>query len=573
MDLILTSSSRRSDSIANQPTVKKIGRKSANYQPSVWGDCFIAAPPEDMMTNIKSKERVEELKLEVKRLLRTVEDQPIQEMKLIDQVQRLGLAYHFEKEIDEVLHRVYKSHTNDDFDGTHDLDAVALRFRLLRQQGYNVSSDVFKKLKDKDGNFQHSLCTDVKGLLSLYEAAHLGTQGEEILDEAIAFTRKNLTAAAAAMADYDLELGFPLQTQVRRALEFPLHKGMPRLETRELISSYQQWEESHRCNVLLELAKLDFNMLQLLHRNELQQLSRWWRDLDFRRKLPFARDRLVECYFWILGVFFEPQFSFGRIVVTKLISIASILDDIYDVYGTLDELNSFTQLIQRWDVGAIDQLPEYMQVCFRALDDVVKETEETTTDEGRPYCAHFSKEAMKVLTRAYYLEAEWFSIGYVPKFDEYLETSNISSGYPMLAVQALVGLGDVASKEAFEWVLGLPQIVRSTSTIARLMDDIQTNKVEKERGDNASGVECYMKEHGATEEEACEALRGLISTAWKDINQACLSPTPFPKSVLMPSLNLARMMEVLYKNGDGYTNSSGLTQKRIASLLLHPFPL
>ncbi|KAL5976097.1 hypothetical protein ACLOJK_020427 [Asimina triloba] len=286
-------------------------------------------------------------------------------------------------------------------------------------------------LKDKDGNFKLSLCTDVKGLLSLYEAAHLGPQGEQILDEAIAFTSKTLTAAMA-----DNKLGFPIQTLVGRALELPLHRGMPRLETRDFISSYQH-SDSHS-NVLLELAKLDFNMLQ-------------WSQ--------------------------TPHFSFGRIAVTKLIAIASVLDDIYDVYGTLEELNSFTRIIQRWEIGAVDQLPEYMQVCFRALDDAVKEIEEKTTGEGRPYCAHYSKEAMKELTRSYYLEAQWCSSGYVPKFDEYLEKSIISSGYPMLAIQALVGLGDVASKEAFQWLLSLPQIVRSTSTIARLMDDIQTNKV------------------------------------------------------------------------------------------------
>ena len=39
---------------------------------------------------------------------------------------------------------------------------------------------------------------------------------------------------------------------------------------------------------------------------------RWWKDLDFATKLPFARDRIVECYFWIVSVYFEPQYSLAR---------------------------------------------------------------------------------------------------------------------------------------------------------------------------------------------------------------------------------------------------------------------
>ncbi|KAK9155405.1 hypothetical protein Sjap_002885 [Stephania japonica] len=38
-------------------------------------------------------------------------------------------------------------------------------------------------------------------------------------------------------------------------------------------------------------------------------LSLWWKDLDFASKLPFARDRFGECYFWIVGVYFEPSYS------------------------------------------------------------------------------------------------------------------------------------------------------------------------------------------------------------------------------------------------------------------------
>ena len=70
--------------------------------------------------------------------------------------------------------------------------------------------------------------------------------------------------------------------------------------------------------------------------------------MDFSTKLPFARDRVVEGYFWPLGVFFEPQFALGRRMLTKSIAMFTVIDDIYDAYGTLSELELFTRVIQRY---------------------------------------------------------------------------------------------------------------------------------------------------------------------------------------------------------------------------------
>ena len=76
---------------------------------------------------------------------------------------------------------------------------------------------------------------------------------------------------------------------------------------------------------------------------------RWWKELDFATKLPFARDRFVEGYFWILGWYFEPQYVRARRILTKTISMTSIIDDIYDAYGTFEELELFTEAIERFD--------------------------------------------------------------------------------------------------------------------------------------------------------------------------------------------------------------------------------
>ena len=75
---------------------------------------------------------------------------------------------------------------------------------------------------------------------------------------------------------------------------------------------------------------------------------RWWKDLEFETRLPYARDRLVECYFWIVSVYFEPQYALARRILTKVIGITSIIDDTYDVHGTIDELQVFTDAVHRF---------------------------------------------------------------------------------------------------------------------------------------------------------------------------------------------------------------------------------
>ena len=75
---------------------------------------------------------------------------------------------------------------------------------------------------------------------------------------------------------------------------------------------------------------------------------RWWRDLGFKDKLTFSRDRVMENYMWAVGIIFEPQFSKCRIGLTKFVCILLVIDDMYDVYGLLDELECFTDAVKRY---------------------------------------------------------------------------------------------------------------------------------------------------------------------------------------------------------------------------------
>lgn len=65
-------------------------------------------------------------------------DDPKGRLVFLDAIERLGVAYHFEEEIEAILHNLYTNHY-DDHSYKDDLHYVSLHFRILRQHGFFVS--------------------------------------------------------------------------------------------------------------------------------------------------------------------------------------------------------------------------------------------------------------------------------------------------------------------------------------------------------------------------------------------------------------------------------------------------
>ncbi|KAK3010784.1 hypothetical protein RJ639_011310 [Escallonia herrerae] len=330
-------------------------RRSANYIPSVWDYDFVQSFNSDY-NNQKFVCQVDKVKEDVKCLINGVMEVPLAKLELIDTVQRLGLKYHFEKEIKKALDSVYNNDSNNAwFDDS--LYATALRFRLLRQHGYDVPQGVFERFMDDKDSFKAALCGDVKGLLSLYEASFFGFEGERIIDEAKTFTTTELK-------DTKGHISPSLARKVSHALDMPLHWRLTRLEARWFIDTYEQEEDMN--TTLLQLAKLDYNIVQSVYRSEVSKLARWWVDLGLD-KMSFSRDRLVEHYLWINGTVSEPQYGAYRDMATKIISLITTIDDIYDVYGFMEELELFTAYVDRWDISEIDKLPLNIRTFYLSI--------------------------------------------------------------------------------------------------------------------------------------------------------------------------------------------------------------
>ncbi|KAL6573579.1 hypothetical protein OROHE_002038 [Orobanche hederae] len=176
---------------------------------------------------------------------------------------------------------------------------------------------------------------------------------------------------------------------------------------------------------------------------------------------------------------------------------------------------------------------------------------------------------MKEFIRSYMMEAKWLHDRYTPTVDEHMSNAFVSSGYGMLTTTCFVGMGEMVTDESFKWALKRPPIVMASCAVARLMDDMTSHKEEQERNHIASSVESYMKQYDVTEEHVYKVFHKKIDDAWKDTSRESLICTDVARPLIMCVVNLTRVMDVLYKNKDGFTHVGEEVIGHIKSLLVH----
>uniref|UniRef100_A0A0D3GWQ9 Sesquiterpene synthase n=1 Tax=Oryza barthii TaxID=65489 RepID=A0A0D3GWQ9_9ORYZ len=519
-----------------------------SFHPSLWGDFFISYQPPTAPKHAYMKERAEVLKEEVRKVVKGSNEVP-EILDLVITLQRLGLDSYYKAEIDELLCTVYNTDYND-----KDLHLVSLRFYLLRKNGYDVSSDIFQHFKDKEGSF---VVDDTRSLLSLYNAAYMRTHGETVLDEAVVFTSNRLRSELK-------HLKSPVADEVSLALDIPLLRRVRIIETRNYIPIYES--ATTRNEAILEFAKLNFNLLQLIYCEELKTITRWWKELNVESNLSFIRDRIVEMHFWMTGACSEPHYSLSRIILTKMTAFITILDDIFDTYGTTEESMMLAKAIYMCNESATVLLPKYMKDFYLYYLKTFDSFEEAL-GPNKSYRVFYLKELFKILIKGYSEEIKWRDDHYIPKtIEEHLELSRTTVGAFQLACASFVGMGDFITKDTLDYLLTYPKLLKCYTTCVRLSNDIASTKREQAGDHYASTIQCYMLEHGTTIHEACIGIKELIEDSWKDMMKEYLAPTNLqPKIVARTVIDFARTGDYIYKQADSFTFSHTI-KDMIASL-------
>ncbi|KAL1543031.1 gamma-cadinene synthase-like [Salvia divinorum] len=437
----------------NSSNVRHIRPPTLSYKPSMWGNIFSTYSFDNQIVQEKYYEEMEALTKETGRMLMAAESTKL--LILIDKIERLGVAYLFEKEIEEKLRIIYES-TKEDEDNDDDLLTTSLRFRLLRQHQYAVSCDVFNKFVEKD-------C---------------------------------------------------------------------------------KWKpESHGSNVE--------GILSLVYRKELVELTRWWDKFDQRSKLPYARDRVVECYLWGNAFNYEPQYSYLRVTVAKNMQLVSIMDDTYDNYATLEEDDLFTEILERWNLDEIDVLPDFMKVVYRFIMSTYEDFVVDAEKNGKSFVVPYYRETVKQLGRAYNKEQKWIMERKMPGFEEYMTNSQFSGS-------------SVSPKLSFP----LPRWVEP-------LEDLGSHEHENREGKLPTVVDCYMKDKGVSKQDAIIEFVELVENGWKDVTaEWAKGSSSVPKEMVEQLLNYGRIAEITYNNKeDGYTDPEKYLGPLIAALFVDPLPL
>nr|ACN40487.1 unknown [Picea sitchensis] len=362
-------------------------------------------------------------------------------------------------------------------------------------------------------------------------------------------------------------------------MEYGWHTNLPRLETRNYIDVFEhdiKYNEMPYMNAkkLLELAKLEFNIFHSIQQNELKHISRWWKDSGLSL-LNFARHRHVEYYTLASCFAIDPEHSTFRLGFAKICHLSTVLDDIYDTFGTMDELKLFTKAIKRWDPSTIEWLPEYMKGVYMVLYETVNELgREAKKSQGRDMI-NYVRRAWEAYIDSYMKEAEWISSGCVPTFEEYYENGKVSFGYRIATLQPILTLGIPFPQHILQQI-DFPSRFNSLACgILRLKGDTRCYKADEERGEEASCISCYRKDNpGLTEEDVVNHIHAMVSDLIKELNWELLRPdSNVPISSKKHAFDITRAIHHGYKHRDGYSIANNEMKNLVMIIVLEPVPM
>nr|AYV65218.1 (E)-nerolidol synthase [Ageratina adenophora] len=495
---------------------------------------------EDFVANGTSKKKEVSIKdseqsEEVRNLLK---NDPFKTLETVDALQKLCVNHYFQEEINSILKTLYTRM----YDNSHgqSLYDVSLYFRILRQEGYYVSADVFANFKEKDGKFKGDIAQDVKGLMALYEASQLSIEGEHIIDEAADFSAYELNEKIQFLDQDEVAM-------VKNTLQHSYQRTSSTFMVKKYIKHYNG-------TTMSELAKLELAKVQSLHRTEVDLITRWWNDLGLAQEFTLARNQPLHWYLWPMASLTDPSLSEQRIELTKPIALIFLIDDIFDVYGTLEELRLFTEAVKRWDSNTLEQLPYNLRICVEALYDVTYEISDKIYNKYGFNPIEFLKQAWANLCEAFLVEARWFALGYMPKANDYLKNGMVSSGAHVVIVHMFFLLGGATSKETASIINDNNDIAACLAKILRLWDDLGSAKDVNQEGHDGSYVTYYMKENeGCSVENARDHVMAMITNTWKKLNKECLSPNQFSVEFTKACVNLARMIPLMYNYDENHS--------------------
>ncbi|KAH6777168.1 Terpenoid cyclases/Protein prenyltransferases superfamily protein [Perilla frutescens var. frutescens] len=501
---------------------------------------------------------------------------------MVDNLERLGISRYFLTEIQSVLDETYRCWLQGNEEIFMEASTCALAFRTLRMNGYNVTSDPITEILQE--GFSSSIrgnMTDINTTLELYRASELILYPDERDLKQQNLRLKNLLEQELSSGFIQsCQLGRNIHAEVDQALEYPFYAILDRIakwkniehynfdSLRFLKTSYSSPKFGNKDFLFLSVE--DFNRCQMIHREELRELERWVIEnrLD---ELKFARSKSAYCYFSAAATFFAPELSDARMAWAKNGILTTVVDDFFDVGGSVEELKDLIRLVElhRWDVNVSTECSSNnVQIIFSALWHTICEIGDKGFKlQGRIITDNIIAIWLDLLY-SMMKETEWARDKFIPTIDEYMSNAYVSFALGPIVLSALYLVGPKLSEEMVNHS-EYHSLFKSMSTCGRLLNDIRGYEREIEDG-KLNALSLYMINNGGeiTKEAAILELKSWIDTQRRELLRLVLegNNSVLPKSCKELFGHMCSVVHLFYSKDDGFT-SQGLIQ--VVNAIIH----
>ncbi|KAL5746640.1 hypothetical protein ACOSP7_027786 [Xanthoceras sorbifolium] len=488
-------------------------------------------------------------------------------LNMVEILENLGIDRHFRKEIRKVLDKTYRCWMQGEEEIFLDPATCAMAFRMLRVNGYDVSSDLLTQFAEENQFFSslEGNLKDIGAVLELYKASQIMIYPEElVLEKQNLWTNQFLKQELSKGSFHSDRVSKYVSRQAEDALRFPYRADLERLAHRRNVKHYVRdniriLKTSYRSlNIGNEdfqnLAVDDFNICQSMHREELKHLERWIVDsrLD---TLKFARQKLAYCYFSVAATLFAPELSDARIAWAKNGVLTTVVDDFFDVGSSEEEQLNLIQLIEKWNVKeGVKCCSEEVGIIFSALHGTICGIgDKAFSWQGRNVTSHVV-EIWLDLVKSMMREAEWTRTKAVPTVDEYMTNAYVSFALGPIVLPTVYLVGPKLSEE----VVRNPEfhsLYKLMSTCGRLLNDMQSFKRESEEG-KLNAVSLHMIHSNITEEEAAGKMKAHMDSKRRELLRAVLQENGsiVPRTCKDLFWKMSKVLNLFYVKDDGFTS-------------------
>ncbi|KAL7130570.1 hypothetical protein ABFS83_13G142600 [Erythranthe nasuta] len=537
-----------------EKTIMKYQRKNGSLfnSPSTTAAAYMALPNYDCLNYLRSA---------LKKFGNSVPavyplDKCIQ-LSTVDNLERLGISRYFRNEIKTMLDETYKFWVQGDEEIFMDASTCALAFRLLRMNGYNVTSDWVTSILEE---CLSSNTKDVHATLELFRAS-------ELIISPDAGDLERQKSRLKHLLEQKISSGRNVDREVYHALHYPFYSTLDRISKRRNIEHYNLDNtiigKSSYCSAnfankdFLLLSVEDFNKCQAIHRQELKDLETWVVEnkLD---ELKFARSKSAYCYFSAAATFFEPELSDARMSWAKNGVLATVVDDFFDVGGSIEELKNLIHLVEVWDADVSTECcSQNVRIIFSALKTTICEIgDKGFVKQERSVMNHIIKIWLDLLY-SMMKEAEWDREKSLPTMDEYMENAYVSFGLGPIVLPALYLVGPKLSEKTVN-DSEYHNLFKLMSTCGRLLNDFQGYEREMKDG-KLNAVTLYITKSGGemTKEDAVTEMKESIVRKTRELRRLVLEgekSSVLPKACKDLFWHMSTVSHLFYSKDDGFTS-------------------